>query len=139
MERCQCGIYGADAHAAQEYLPSGSQPPSAYPVIGRVSLWGEVVECERGRLTVGPEEDGLVIAGPDGERHVESDGGREESFDWFDATLRKLAAGEEGPCTVPEAEAALEVVAGVFLANERDEAVALPLEGADAARELRIA
>src|SRR5262249_36065325 len=48
VERCQCGIYRADALAAQEYLPGGSHPPSAYPVIGRVSLWGDVVECERG-------------------------------------------------------------------------------------------
>jgi hypothetical protein len=47
-ERCQCGIYAADAYGAQEYLPGGSHPPSAYPVIGRVSLWGEVVECDRG-------------------------------------------------------------------------------------------
>jgi hypothetical protein len=47
-ERCQCGIYAADAHTAQEYLPGSSHPPSAYPVIGRVRLWGEVVECDRG-------------------------------------------------------------------------------------------
>jgi predicted dehydrogenase len=100
---------------------------------------GLVVECEQGRLTVGPEEDALVISGPQGDREVESDGGREESFDWFDATLRKVVAGEPGPCTVPEASLALEVVAGVFAANERGERVPLPLEGDDAARELRIA
>jgi predicted dehydrogenase len=100
---------------------------------------GLVVECEQGRLVVGPEEDALVISGPQGERSVESDGGREESFDWFDATLRKVVAGEPGPCTAAEAAAALEVVAGAFVANERGERVPLPLEGDDAARELRIA
>jgi predicted dehydrogenase len=101
---------------------------------------GLVVECEGGSLKVGPEEDALVVLGPQGERTVDSDGGREESFDWFDETLRALVAGEAGPCTVPEAAAALEVVAGVFLSDERGGAsVSLPLAGADAEQELRIA
>jgi predicted dehydrogenase len=100
---------------------------------------GLVVECDDGQLTVGPEEDGLVISGPNGQRTVASDGGREESFDWFDATLRSLVAGEDGPCTVPEAAAALEVVAGVFVSDERGETVRLPLAGDDASRELRVA
>ena len=101
---------------------------------------GLVVECEHGRLFVGPEEDALVISGPNEERTVASDGGREESFDWFDATLHALVAGEDGPCTVPEAAAALEVVAGVFASDEQDgEPVRLPLAGDDASRELRIA
>jgi predicted dehydrogenase len=100
---------------------------------------GLIVECEDGRLTVGPEEDSLVISAPHGERTVASDGGREESFDWFDATLRATVAGEAGPCTPAEALDALEVVAGVFLADERGERVALPLQGADAEKELRIA
>ena len=100
---------------------------------------GLVVECEHGRLTVGPEEEALVVSGPNGERTVASDGGREESFDWFEATLRAAVAGEPGPCTPAEALSALEVVAGVFAADERGERVTLPLEGADAEKELRIA
>jgi predicted dehydrogenase len=101
---------------------------------------GLVVECEHGRLSVGPEEDALVISGPNEERTVASDGGREESFEWFDATLGALVAGEDGPCTVPEAAAALEVVAAVFASGEQGgELVRLPLAGDDASRELRIA
>ncbi|MGE5272775.1 MAG: Gfo/Idh/MocA family protein [Verrucomicrobiota bacterium] len=101
---------------------------------------GLFVECEQGSLRVGPEEDALAINGPEGERTVASDGGREESFDWFDATLRAVVAGEPGPCTPAEALDALEVVAAVFLSNERGgERVPLPLGDADSAQELRIA
>jgi len=101
---------------------------------------GLVVECEHGRLAVGPEEDSLVISRPEGERTVASDGGREESFDWFDATLRAVIADGDARCTVPEAARALEVVAAVFLSNERGgEPVPLPLGDEDASQELRIA
>jgi len=100
---------------------------------------GLVVECEDGRLAVGAEEDSLVISSPQGERTVASDGGREESFDWFDAMLGAAVAGQPGPCTPAEALDALEVVAGVFLADERGGPVALPIEGAAAEKELRIA
>ncbi len=103
---------------------------------------GLVVECEHGRLVVGPEEDALVVQTPAGERSIASDGGREDSDEWFDATLRALTTGVDGlePCTVPEALTALEVVAAAFLSNERSGGrVDLPLEGDEAATELRIA
>jgi predicted dehydrogenase len=103
---------------------------------------GLVVECEQGRLTVGPEEDGAVVTGPRGERAIASDGGGDDSFEWYETTLTALAVGVDGiaPCTVAEARTALEVVAAAFTSHERGgEAVAVPLEPAAAAKELRIA
>jgi hypothetical protein len=43
---CTCGIYGVPPY----YIPkrSGALPPGCKPVLGQVSLWGDVVECERG-------------------------------------------------------------------------------------------
>ena len=43
---CTCGIYAVPPY----YIPkrSGALPPGCTPVIGQVSLWGDVVECERG-------------------------------------------------------------------------------------------
>jgi hypothetical protein len=46
-ESCECGVYGATADRAAEYL-NDSLPDSIVRVIGRVLLWGSVVECERG-------------------------------------------------------------------------------------------
>lgn len=53
--RCRCGIYGtADPEKAAPYLAgrvSPSEPPRSpllHRVIGRVLLWGAVVECEHG-------------------------------------------------------------------------------------------
>jgi hypothetical protein len=51
---CRCGIYAAeDVSGAVDYLDAvwGEEPlrwPVVHRVIGRVSLWGSVVECERG-------------------------------------------------------------------------------------------
>ena len=47
-ERCRCGIHAGFADGARDHLPNILLRPSAHPVIGRVSLWGDVVECERG-------------------------------------------------------------------------------------------
>jgi hypothetical protein len=50
-ERCDCGIYAATALAtAADYLSfMQPAPPEAIQyVLGRVSLWGLVIECERG-------------------------------------------------------------------------------------------
>jgi hypothetical protein len=48
-ERCRCGIHAGIADAVRQYLPACmDQEPAAHPVIGRVALWGDVVECERG-------------------------------------------------------------------------------------------
>jgi hypothetical protein len=50
-ERCKCGIYAATALAtAADYLRQMQPaPPGAiHYALGRVSLWGSVIECERG-------------------------------------------------------------------------------------------
>jgi len=50
-ERCHCGIYAATAlSTAADYLRFRQPaPPEAIQfAVGRVSLWGLVVECERG-------------------------------------------------------------------------------------------
>ena len=46
---CGCGIYAASLQRLGDYL-IGSRPSSRAmcPVIGRVSLWGTVVECAQG-------------------------------------------------------------------------------------------
>jgi hypothetical protein len=83
-----------------------------------------------------------VVTTPQGERAIASDGGGDDSFEWYDTTLTALAVGVDGiaPCTVAEARAALEVVAAAFTSHERGgKAVAVPLEPAGAAKELRIA
>ena len=43
---CECGIYGARLDVAGEYL--AEEPGSVASVIGRVALWGTVVECQHG-------------------------------------------------------------------------------------------
>jgi hypothetical protein len=43
---CECGIYGARLDVAGEYL--AEEPASVACVIGRVALWGTVVECQYG-------------------------------------------------------------------------------------------
>lgn len=45
--RCECGIYGAGLEIASQYLKD-SIPTDLARVLGRVALWGEIVECERG-------------------------------------------------------------------------------------------
>jgi len=50
-ERCCCGIYAAgSAGQAASYLTRlfARRPGTLHRVIGRVSLWGFIVECERG-------------------------------------------------------------------------------------------
>ena len=44
---CECGIYAASLEHALVYLRDGF-PDALLRVIGRVALWGTVVECERG-------------------------------------------------------------------------------------------
>lgn len=46
-KRCECGIYGADAQTAAEYLRD-PMPGEVARVFGLVSLWGSVLECARG-------------------------------------------------------------------------------------------
>jgi hypothetical protein len=45
--RCECGIYATDLARASRYLRD-SNPFDLGRVLGRVALWGTVVECERG-------------------------------------------------------------------------------------------
>jgi len=48
-ETCTCGIYGAPFELVRRKLAlDDGLPPSSLFVIGTVSLWGEVLECERG-------------------------------------------------------------------------------------------
>jgi hypothetical protein len=44
---CECGIYATDLARASRYLRD-SIPFDLGRVLGRVALWGTVVECERG-------------------------------------------------------------------------------------------
>lgn len=45
--RCECGIYAASLECVRSYL-TDALPDARARVIGRVALWGSVVECERG-------------------------------------------------------------------------------------------
>ncbi len=49
-ERCECGVYGARIEQAAAYLwhPRIAPRRAHLHVLGRVKLWGDVVECERG-------------------------------------------------------------------------------------------
>jgi hypothetical protein len=46
--RCECGIYGAGLDQIAHHLKNGVVPGGAGRVVGQVSLWGTVIECERG-------------------------------------------------------------------------------------------
>ena len=48
---CRCGIYASESAAVATPFLSGSRTPARQSlgfVLGRVSLWGKVVECQRG-------------------------------------------------------------------------------------------
>jgi hypothetical protein len=47
-EACECGIYAADLDQIGPYLNGSSTDFAVARVLGRVALWGTVVECERG-------------------------------------------------------------------------------------------
>lgn len=48
-ETCTCGIYGAPFELIRRKLAvDDGLPPGSLFVIGTVSLWGDVLECERG-------------------------------------------------------------------------------------------
>lgn len=48
-ETCTCGIYGAPFELIRRKLAiDDGLPPGGLFVIGTVSLWGDVLECERG-------------------------------------------------------------------------------------------
>jgi hypothetical protein len=46
---CDCGIYAVRRpEQAQAYLVGRNRPEAVHRVLGRVALWGRVVECEQG-------------------------------------------------------------------------------------------
>lgn len=45
---CECGIYAATLRECGQYLADSPLEPASARVVGLVSLWGTVVECERG-------------------------------------------------------------------------------------------
>jgi hypothetical protein len=45
---CRCGIYAARPDALRALIEDDPLQPATPTVIGRVALWGRVVECERG-------------------------------------------------------------------------------------------
>jgi len=45
---CECGIYAAELDYVGQYLADVPAQPAVARVLGQVSLWGDVVECERG-------------------------------------------------------------------------------------------
>lgn len=47
-EGCECGVYAAYLPEIGRYLDEPPQRLSAARVLGQVSLWGKVVECQRG-------------------------------------------------------------------------------------------
>jgi len=47
LDRCECGIYAGWLPTVAQYLDSVAGGPVAL-VLGQVSLWGTVIECERG-------------------------------------------------------------------------------------------
>lgn len=48
-ETCSCGIYGAPFELIRRKLAlDDGLPPGCLLVLGTVSLWGDVLECERG-------------------------------------------------------------------------------------------
>jgi hypothetical protein len=80
-ESCRCGIYGArEADLAASYVANQLwqgkplRPPLLHHAIGRVSLWGTVVECEDGwRASFAyPERIYLPIHGGCDDRMIES-------------------------------------------------------------------
>jgi hypothetical protein len=46
--KCTCGIYAVPAESVSRLSRDGALPPGRSLVVGAVSLWGDVVECERG-------------------------------------------------------------------------------------------
>lgn len=76
-ERCECGLYGARIEQAAAYLwhPRIAPRRAHLHVLGRVHLWGDVVECERGyRASSAYPAELLVPAAPGGHAETLADG-----------------------------------------------------------------
>jgi hypothetical protein len=48
VRRCRCGIYATTLGVVRSHLLCESMDEPRRTVVGRVSLWGSVLECERG-------------------------------------------------------------------------------------------
>ena len=51
VETCVCGVYAAELRTAAAYLGDpllGAMSLEVRHVVGRVALWGDVIECDRG-------------------------------------------------------------------------------------------
>lgn len=48
VDTCSCGIYAVPAERIHRLWRDSELPPGFSLVMGTVSLWGDVVECERG-------------------------------------------------------------------------------------------
>lgn len=76
---CACGVYASELPVAASYLDSswlGLGGRRVRQVLGRVSLWGEVVVCERGYRASLAYPAHLYVAGRDGRGEV-----RDDAFD----------------------------------------------------------
>jgi len=47
-ESCQCGIYGTTLDRIEPYLQEALPADALAHAVGRVALWGTLIECERG-------------------------------------------------------------------------------------------
>lgn len=47
-ETCTCGVYGVSFESIREFTVHEGLSPERSLALGTVSLWGDVVECERG-------------------------------------------------------------------------------------------
>lgn len=93
---CECGIYAAGLEQLHLYVAEGLRGPLSR-VVGRVALWGTVVECERG-----------FRASDAYPRHlyVPEDAGVAWQTSWQDVALGLCAYGVSvEPLDVPAAEA----------------------------------
>ncbi|MBV8258982.1 MAG: hypothetical protein JO073_14315 [Actinobacteria bacterium] len=76
-EHCECGVYGARIEQAAAYLwhPRIAPRRAHLHVLGRVRLWGDVVECERGyRAALAYPAELIVPALPGGRSGEIADG-----------------------------------------------------------------
>lgn len=47
-ETCTCGVYGVAFEVIRKFTVEDGLPPERSLAVGTVSLWGDVIECERG-------------------------------------------------------------------------------------------
>jgi len=65
--RCQCGIHGSPLRHLDRHYLRARLPRERIAVLGRVSLWGQVVECEWGWRASHAYPERLVVPQPPGD------------------------------------------------------------------------